>query len=233
MPTRSTAAIEGGDGVKTRGGTLAALTRSVRANWPLKLLLLVGLNGFVSGLYFYNQHHVARPVHEMGLTFLDRAVPFRACFVLLYESLYLMMPIAPFLMAGRKPLIKYGAGIAMLGAVANFFFHFFPTACPRPPYEGACAAYNMLVSVEKPLNACPSLHAAMAVYTALGFEIVFRELGLSRWWRLPVWGWSVAILYATMATKQHVVFDLAAGSVLGAAAWILMFVLIKEKRTER
>jgi membrane-associated phospholipid phosphatase len=216
--------------LKANGGILAELARSVRANWPLKLLLLVSLNAFVSGLYFYNQHHVARPVHEMGLTFLDRAVPFRSCFVLLYESLYVMMPIAPFLMARKRPLLKYGAGIALLGTVANCFFHFLPTACPRPSSEGTCAPYKMLVSVERPLNACPSLHAAMAVYTALGFEIVFRELGLSRWWRLPVWAWSAAILYATMATKQHVVWDLAAGSALGAAAWALMFVVIGERK---
>ncbi|MBV8468200.1 MAG: hypothetical protein JO218_19815, partial [Burkholderiales bacterium] len=46
-------------------------------------------------------------------------------------------------------------------------------------------------------------------------------LGISRGWRTVNIVWCVAIAYSTMATKQHVAIDVAAGTVLAlAAAWV-------------
>jgi membrane-associated phospholipid phosphatase len=72
-----------------------------------------------------------------------------------------------------------------------------------------------LKAVDAAGNACPSLHVAAAVYSSFWVYWLMRELRLG--WRAQsiqiLWG--VAIVYSTMATKQHVALDVLAGTVLG------------------
>jgi membrane-associated phospholipid phosphatase len=100
-----------------------------------------------------------------------------------------------------------------LGLVGLVIFLFWPTAIPRPD----SAAYRPLIAIDKPGNACPSLHAAFAVFSAICIDRLARHLGDRGLVRSLSWLWCLGILYATLATKQHVAVDLVAGSALGAA----------------
>ena len=196
----------------------------LRACLGLKLALLVVLNAWVMLPYFFLQH---RPFHEVGLMqpgWLDHWIPFSANAVWLYVSVYLLMPIGPFLMNERGQIWRYAIGVALMGSLAALIFFFWPTMCARPQIESANFLYRWLIAIDKPLHAFPSLHAAFAVYSALCARLVLRELKIPRFCQALIWLWMLGILYSTLATRQHVTLDIIAGSVLGWAAYAAAFV---------
>jgi membrane-associated phospholipid phosphatase len=97
--------------------------------------------------------------------------------------------------------------------VGLLIFLFWPTAIPRPD----SAAYRPLIAIDGRGNACPSLHAAFAVFSAICIDRLARRLGDRGLARSLSWLWCLGILYSTLATKQHVAVDMVAGIALGAA----------------
>ena len=146
---------------------------------------------------------------------LDRWIVFRPQTAPLYLSLFILLGIAPLLFTKREDFARYTAGVTLIGLVSNLIFLFFPTSVARPEAGSVPLAYALIVSVDRPLNACPSLHAGLAVFAALSLTGQLR----SRRSRAALWLWTLAILYATLATRQHVLVDLVAG----AAVALLMF----------
>ncbi len=192
----------------------------LRAQLGLKLCLLVGLNLLVYVPYLYLQRHQIFPVTTVQPTALDRLVPFWDQSVWIYLSIYLLMPIGPFLMGRRKQLLSYALGIGLISLIANIIFIFWPTAAPRPDVPAATAAYKMLIAIDRPEHALPSLHAAFAVYSALCGRAMISELGGRKAWQIALGTWAVLILYATLATKQHMAADILAGSALGMVTYL-------------
>jgi membrane-associated phospholipid phosphatase len=88
-----------------------------------------------------------------------------------------------------------------------------PTDIDWAKYPGVA----FLKTVDAGGNACPSLHVAAAVYSSFWLYWLMLEVRLG--WRAHsiqmLWG--VAIVYSTMATKQHVSLDVLAGMLLGIA----------------
>ena len=195
-----------------------ALMRRVRTLLAQKLWMALGLNLLVCLPYFGLQHFVLRPVTWIPPSALDRAIPFSEASVWLYQSLYLLMPVAPMLMVHAEQLRRYALGMLAMSLAANVVFLAFPTAVVRPDPAGAGVGYRTLVQYDAPLHACPSLHAAFAIFSALCCTAVFREMRLARGWLAAAWLWTLAILCATLATKQHVALDLAGGALLAGLA---------------
>lgn len=195
----------------------------VLAELRLKLILLVALNLWVFLPYHYlQQHHFAR-TREIVPSPVDDLIPFLAQAVWAYLSIYLLMPIGPFLMNRRAQLLRYAAGILLTGAAADSVFTFWPTLCPRPSAESANAIYRALTAIDNPFHACPSLHASFAVYSALCCDQVFREMRVSNTCRAGVWFWASVILLATLLTKQHMFVDVVAGIALGLGSYSIVF----------
>jgi membrane-associated phospholipid phosphatase len=183
-------------------------------------MLAVLLYLWVYPPYLWLQHyHLFRTV-VMPATFLDRLIPFSDNSVWLYLSLYLLMPVGPFLMKSRPQIIRYALGIALISLAADVVFVFWPTFYARPEAEGAVALYRLLVYLDNPYHSFPSLHAAFAIYSALCAGQVLRALEAPMMWRGGVWLWTFLILLATLLTKQHGVADLLAGGALGAGAYV-------------
>jgi len=67
-------------------------------------------------------------------------------------------------------------------------------------------------------NACPSLHVATAVFSAMWINRQLIEVGAPRIVRVFNWAWCIGIAYSTLATKQHVAVDMVAGAILGMFA---------------
>ncbi len=195
----------------------------LRSELPLKLVLLVVLNLWVYLPYHFLQWHHFFPATNMRLSFFDRIIPFSDTAVWLYFSVYLLMPVGPFLMNSRRQILRYATGVMLISMFANVVFIFWPTSCPRSGIQGTNAIYQTLVAMDNPFHAFPSLHAAFAIYSALCGGLVLRQLGLGRSWRVSLWLWSLLILYATLATKQHVVADIISGSALGSGIYACVF----------
>ena len=140
-----------------------------------------------------------------------------------YLSIYLLMPLGPVLMPHWRQLLRYAAGIMLISLLADMIFVFWPTIYPRPGAAETTLAYRLLVRVDNPFHAFPSFHAAFAVYSAFCAGLVRREMRLLAAWEAGVWLWTALILFATLATKQHMFADIVAGSALGGAAFVCVF----------
>lgn len=203
--------------------TVRLITDRLKSEWPLKLILLLTLNLWVYGPYLFLQHYDFFPIATMPLTFLDRLIPFWPWTVWIYLSIYLLMPAGPFLMDNRQQLLRYAIGIMLIGLIADAIFLFWPTSCPRPDVAGANAAYGALITIDNPLHAFPSLHAAFAVYSAMCGMKVLSDVSNSRLLSAALWIWATLILLATLTTKQHVIADIVAGSLLGVGTYRCVF----------
>lgn len=189
----------------------------IRTQFWFKLL---GTSAFIAVFfifYIYLLRNAAYPVVTMPTTFLDALVPFTPLALPVYVSLWLYVSLPVMLLRSRVEIIRYGFWIGGMCAIALSIFYFFPNAVPPADIDwSSYPSVAFLKHVDATGNACPSLHVATAVFTAILLHHAMTKLGLGR---LPIWLniiWCIAIAYSTLATKQHVAIDLIAGAALGA-----------------
>lgn len=204
--------------------TPTPLTTRIRAQWRLKLLLsLVLTNGFTAA-YFLLQRHPLFPVTVLGPGALERRIPFLPGAVYLYESLWLILPVAPWLMTTRAELRRYSACFLFISLVAFAVFFFFPTSFTRPrDPQGINAVYAALIRLDRDLNALPSLHVALAVFSGACCQELFRAGGAGPRLRGLLWVWVAAIAASTLLTRQHGLLDALAGGLLGLGGYALFY----------
>jgi membrane-associated phospholipid phosphatase len=105
-----------------------------------------------------------------------------------------------------------------MSVIGLAIFLLWPTSVPVYPVDTTQnAALALLRGVDLSANACPSLHVAFAVYSGVWMARLLREVNSPRAARVVSWLWCVGIVYSTLATRQHVVLDVVAGAILGAA----------------
>jgi membrane-associated phospholipid phosphatase len=187
----------------------------------LLLLKFAGITAFTWLFfigYFHLLRHPAYPSMVMHLTALDRLIPFQPVALYAYLSLWLYVGIAPGLQATFLELIVYGLWIGALCLTGLALFYFWPTEVPRVTLEvGDFPGFALLKGVDAAGNACPSMHVAVAVFSAIWLESVLREIGAPTYVRAINGLWFAAIAFSTVAIKQHVVLDAIAGLLLGVA----------------
>jgi len=176
-------------------------------------------------LFFLGYFHVLRfpvyPVTLMPLTALDHLIPFEPLALFPYLTLWFYLSIAPGLQRTFKELAVYACWLGSMCFVGLVFFYFWPTAVPPLTLdESGFAGFAMLQGVDSAGNACPSLHVAVAIFTAVRLEEVLCRSGTPMAWRLINLAWFASIVWSTMAIKQHVALDALAGAGLGILfAW--------------
>jgi membrane-associated phospholipid phosphatase len=203
---------------------LAPLVARVRALLPAKVAVWIGLAVGICVPYFALQHVGAPPLQGVPATALDRAVPFAPQWIYAYVSLGLLVPIGPLVAATRDELARYAIGLALLCVPCFAIFLLVPVAGPRPEPGAAPWLYDAIVLVDRPSNSMPSLHAGLTLYSLLYVHRVLGpHLGARARWGVAIAGavWGAAILYSTLATKQHWLLDLPAGLLVAWAAHVL------------
>lgn len=191
------------------------LAQRMRYLWWLKFLGVCAFMWLFFIGYFHTLRHPAHDVVVMPLTWLDDAVGFAPQALWIYLSLWVYVGVAPGLLRSFGDLLRYAAWIGALCLTGLACFYFWPTAVPRPAMDlSAYPGFAMLQGVDAPGNACPSLHVATATFTALWVEHVLRTIGAPAWLRGGNGLWLGAIIWSTMATRQHVAWDVAGGLVL-------------------
>jgi membrane-associated phospholipid phosphatase len=171
--------------------------------------------------YFHLLRHPMHPVTEMPLTVIDHWVPFQPAWLIPYLSLWFYVGIAPGLQRSFRELVVYGLWAGALCIAGLAFFALWPTRVPSLPLDaGGFPGFALLRGIDASGNACPSMHVAIAIFTACWIEHIFKAAGtpaLLRWINLA---WFLAITYSTLATGQHVFLDAAGGALLGGVfAW--------------
>lgn len=187
----------------------------------LFILKAVGTTVF-TWLFFIGYFHLLRnpafPVTVMPLTALDALVPFQPHFLGAYLSLWLYVGVAPGLQPNFRELLVYGLWVGGLCLTGLGLFYLWPTQIPPLAIDvSGYPGFEMLQGVDAAGNACPSMHVAVAIFTAVRLEHVLREARTPLWPRLLNWLWFAAIAWSTLAVKQHVALDALAGALLGLA----------------
>lgn len=171
-------------------------------------------------LFFYSYFEVLHApigvVTLMPLTWVDDWIAFWPPAFYLYASLWVYTSLVPALQPSLVRLVAYGCGIGALCLSGLVIFSFFPTAVP---YEFSTwfidPSLSLLRSLDLAGNACPSLHVATAVFTAMAMHRLLTELQAPPWLQQASRLWCALIVYSTMAIKQHVLWDVLAGLALG------------------
>ena len=189
---------------------------------PAKVAGLVLYMVVFFAAYFALLRHPLFPVAQVPLTALDRLVPFCPQALVLYLSLWWYVSLAPSWLTAWDELNAYLWSVIGLGLSGCAFFLFWPNAMPPPQVDWSLhPGFAFLKTVDDAGNACPSLHVAFAVFTALYSGVLLRQMRAPAWVGLLNWAWCLGIVWSTMAVRQHVALDVYGGSLLGAT-WFLL-----------
>lgn len=175
--------------------------------------------------YIHLLRHPAGPVTIMPRTVLDTWIGFHSWALIPYLSLWLYVSLPVVFMARWQDIVAYGWRIALMCGAGLIIFYFWPTAVPTPDIDWSrYPEVAFLKGVDAAGNACPSLHVATAVYSAIWLHAMFSVW--KKGWILQISNllWCAFIVYSTVATRQHVVLDALAGiAMAGLFAWFLLF----------
>jgi len=208
----------------------AQLWQRIRILWLLKA---TGTTAFVSGfffLYLLIMHNPPFAVTTIPATAIDDWVGFHPAALWPYASLWVYTALPVALQPDFRRLARFGVHIGLLCAAGLAVFALWPTAITVADLPGMMdGPFAMLHRIDTSGNACPSLHVATAIFSGLWLHALLRRVGAPAWLRALNAGWCLAIVYSTMATKQHLLLDVLAGAALGmAAGWLSL-----RKRVER
>ena len=178
------------------------LVYRMRHLFALKLFGTTALTTLFFVAYFQLLRHPLHPVATMPLTVLDALIPFRPEALFPYLSLWLYIGIGPGMQRDFPALASCGLWMVAMCMTGLGIFLFWPTAVPPTGFDASG-------------NACPSMHVATAVFTAIRIAHVLRGIGAPRALRAVNVAWLVAIVWSTLATRQHVALDAAGGVLLG------------------
>jgi membrane-associated phospholipid phosphatase len=166
--------------------------------------------------YFQLLRHPVHPVTVVPLTALDHLIPFMPQALVPYVSLWVYVGIAPGLQLGFVELLVYGLWACALCLCGLGLFWLWPTQVPPATFDpSGFPGFNFMRGVDAAGNACPSMHVAIAIFTAIWIEFLLRKIGAPPWIRIVNAVWFAAIVCSTLALKQHVVIDVVAGAALG------------------
>ncbi len=193
----------------------------LKAQWRFKLRLTLLINVFFWAGYGWLGRHTVFPRWVPPLTWLDTTIPFQPRpWAGVYLSPFLFTGGLPWLIDTRDGVRRYSVGLAVMSAVSFVVFLLLPVASPRPPEVAVEGAMAVILGYDGTLNAFPSLHAGFLAYMA---RLAWRMFGGAAPVTVGVvtMVWGSAILYATIATRQHYALDLVAGVLVGILAdWV-------------
>jgi membrane-associated phospholipid phosphatase len=215
-------------------GWMSRAASNIRQHWVIKMVgTTLIMTAFFVG-YFALLTHVRSPVTTVPPIFIDRMIPFQPWALVLYVSLWVYVPLAPALIVDRRELLSYGWATVAMSLVGFGIFILWPTAVPRPEIDWSQhPSVHYLKAVDASGNAFPSLHVAFAVFTAIWFARLLREIGAGGIARALNWAWCLGIIYSTLAVRQHVALDAVAGAILGEAFAIVHLRIIGPARPAR
>src|SRR6185295_9895311 len=92
--------------------------RRVTTLWRLKLWVTAVVSVLFWSVYLFLSRHPLLPVHTLPMTGLDTWAGYRPAWSWVYESIFLLTGIAPWLIVSREELRRYIIGFALLSLVS-------------------------------------------------------------------------------------------------------------------
>lgn len=195
----------------------AVIATALEAFW-FKLFGTTGFTLAFLAAYLYLLHHPQFAVYQVPAIWADRVVGFQPAALPAYLSLWVYVSLPPLLMSTRGEICRYGVRMGVLCLVGLAFFLFLPSAVPPADIDWSLyPQVEFLKRMDAAGNACPSLHVATAVFSCIWLFWRLRLSGAATWVQCANLVWCLAIVYSTMAIKQHMALDVLAGMVLAFA----------------
>lgn len=186
----------------------------------------IGTTSFIAvffSAYIFLLKHPFGHVAIIPATAIDRFIGVEPWALPLYFSLWLYVSLPIMLMTSRQEVVRYGVWIGALCLTALSIFYFWPNAIPPANIDWArYPGLSFLKGIDAAGNACPSLHVATAIFSWAWLQR--HPLIANNRRQIFNTFWCAAIVYSTMATKQHMAIDVAGG--IGLAA---VFILAMDK----
>lgn len=199
----------------------AGLSTAILYEWRLKAALGAALATLYWTGYFFIERHLCRAPIRFPLMPIDRWIGFSPRWVWGYQSVFLLA-LLPFLAHTRADIRRYAIGFVAMTLTAFCCFMLFPVLGPRPTLAPTNGLYALLTRCDLPFNNLPSLHMAVATYSAC-VALRITHGSLRRLFMVLLPAWIILIGYSALATKQHYFVDLPPGILLGwlaqKAAW--------------
>lgn len=199
-----------------------------RACWMLLIPLLCVL--------YVPLDHNNGNVHSL-VTPLDQLIPFCKYFVVPYLAWYGLIFVALVWFLRRNyQVYLYSIGAILLGlAVSYIVFAVFQTTVPRPEISGHdifSRLTELLYYLDNPYNAFPSIHVLTSWIILSGSRKLKDESPRLAWFFQVE---TVAVVLATLLLKQHTLFDVAGGTVLGILSIKLVqkYIAVREAKLAR
>lgn len=198
------------------------LRRRANALWVLKMLATIGGIAVFFYAYFWVMRHPLSATTVMPATWIDDLIPFSPWSFFLYASLWVYVALGSALTRDGRELAAWLGTSFAITVVGLGIFMLMPTKITDSAIDWSrYPSLGFLKAVDVSGNACPSLHAAFAVFTAV---VLHGHLSALRAPRILLVGnvlWCLGIVYSAMATRQHLSLDIIAGSVLAVAGSIV------------
>lgn len=185
---------------------------------PLKALGTAAFMVIFFWAYFAILRNPLNPVTVMPLTWLDTAIPVTSLAFPFYASLWVYASLPVACMKDIRAMLLFGLWMAMMCLLCLGIFWWFPSGVPPAGIDWSLYPEMAVIKdVDTGGNACPSLHVASAVFAAVWLGRIFESVGAPSVVGWLSWLHCLAILWSTIATRQHVVLDVIAGAVVGFA----------------
>ena len=184
--------------------------------WWLKTSGTIAILVLFFAAYLHVLKHPASQPVTVPMLLIDDWIGFFPPALWVYASLWVYLSLAPSMLLGLRELLAFGIWITLLCCAGLLIFYFWPTQVTLSVVDHAQHwGFATLRGVDAGGNACPSLHVATAVFTFYWFDRVIRDMNMGMPGRFGNALWLIAIAWSTMAIKQHVAIDVAAGFALG------------------
>jgi membrane-associated phospholipid phosphatase len=206
-----------GPGLEGRERKRHALLQSQRMNaLREKVIVAAIVTASILIFYFGSLYSTVFDPVLIPNTRVDRAIPFLPIFVIPYFSYYFFLLSPLFIIRDLESFRETAFGMGTIVLISCVVFFFWPTAITTSYTDPLLRA---LLAVDRPRNACPSLHASLTLFCALMMHRhIRRKAG-----RSALWGWAALIIASTLFTKRHAVIDIAVGMAFGWSVyqWII------------
>jgi membrane-associated phospholipid phosphatase len=197
-------------------GWLPQAAARLKSYWLLKMVgTTVAITAFMV-VYFTLLQHPQFAVTAVPWTPLDRWIEFHAWGIGPYVSLWVYVSLVPALLVLRQEAPAYLSAVLLLSLIGFTIFLFWPTTVIQPDINWRLyPSVGFLKDAAPSGNACPSMHVAFSVLSALWLHRLLQRMGSPAFVRWINAGWCLLILWSTLALKQHLVLDVASGTALG------------------
>ena len=154
---------------------------------------------------------------------LDELVPFMPAFIIIYFGCYIFWVVNYLMVAFYEDENKYRFYTADFYArlICLAFFVFFPTTNTRPELTGNgifIRAMQFLYTVDKPVNLFPSIHCMASWFCCIGLR---KCKEIPEWYKLMSVLIAISVFISTLATRQHVLWDVAGGIGVAELTWFI------------